>query len=80
MSPSRRDWIWRNGFAECAMLPSSRKWTAANQEIGEKMGYSPSSARQAVSQFLRSGDPQIGMLRRFADAMGISLVTLLKKE
>lgn len=47
------------------------------QEIGEKMGYSPSSARQAVSQFLRSGDPQIGMLRRFAGAMGISLRTLI---
>ena len=47
------------------------------QQIGEKMGYAPSSARQAVSQFLRSGDPQIGMLRRFAGAMGISVLTLL---
>ena len=50
------------------------------QQIGEKMGYSPPSARQAVSQFLRSGDPQVGMLRRFAAAMGISLLTLLKDE
>jgi transcriptional regulator with XRE-family HTH domain len=50
------------------------------QEIGEKMGYLPPSARQAVSQFLKSGDPQIGMLRRFANAMGISLLTLLKDE
>jgi transcriptional regulator with XRE-family HTH domain len=48
-------------------------------EIGERMGYAESSARQAVSQFLRSGDPQISMLRRFADAMGISLRTLLDK-
>lgn len=47
-------------------------------EIGQRMGYAPQSARQAVSQFLKSGDPQIGMLRRFANAMGISLVTLLK--
>lgn len=48
------------------------------QQIGEAMGYPPASARQAVSQFLKSGDPQIGMLRRFASAMGISLGTLLK--
>lgn len=48
------------------------------QEIGEAMGYSQASARQAVSQFLKSGDPQISMLRRFAQAMGISLGTLLK--
>lgn len=47
------------------------------QQIGERMGYTPASARQAVSQFLRTGDPQISMLRRFADAMGISLHTLL---
>ena len=50
------------------------------QQIGERMGNSPKSARQAVSQFLRSGDPQIGTLRRFADAMGISLQTLLKDQ
>ena len=38
------------------------------QELGERMGYAPASARQAVSQFLKSGDPQISMLRRFAKA------------
>ena len=48
------------------------------QQIGEAMGYPPASARQAVSQFLKSGDPQISMLRRFASAMGISLGALLK--
>jgi transcriptional regulator with XRE-family HTH domain len=48
------------------------------QQIGEAMGYPPASARQAVSQFLKSGDPQISMLRRFADAMGIALSTLLR--
>jgi len=48
------------------------------QELGEKMGYSPKSARQGASQFLRSGDPQISSLRRFAEAMGISLQTLLR--
>lgn len=48
------------------------------QAMGEKMGYAPESARQSVSQFLKSGDPQISMLRRFAKAVGISLTTLLK--
>jgi transcriptional regulator with XRE-family HTH domain len=47
------------------------------QELGEKMGYAPQTARQAVSQFLKSGDPQISMLRRFAKAMGISVRSLL---
>jgi transcriptional regulator with XRE-family HTH domain len=47
------------------------------QELGERMGYAPSTARQSVSQFLKSGDPQIGMLRRFAHALGISVKSLL---
>jgi transcriptional regulator with XRE-family HTH domain len=47
------------------------------QELGERMGYAPGSARQAVSQFLKSGDPQISMLRRFAKAIGISVRSLL---
>ena len=47
-------------------------------DIEEAMGYPPASARQAVSQFLKSGDPQINMFRRFTEAMGISVGTLLK--
>ena len=47
------------------------------QQLGEKMGYAPTSARQAVFQFLKSGDPQVSMLRRFAEAMGISVKSLL---
>ena len=47
------------------------------QELGEKMGYQPTSARQAVSQFLKSGDPQVGMLRRFAKAMGVKIDSLI---
>jgi transcriptional regulator with XRE-family HTH domain len=49
----------------------------SQQELGEKMGYAPASARQAVSQFLKSGDPQISMLRRFAKAVGVKLDALL---
>jgi len=47
------------------------------QELGEKMGYAPTTARQAVSQFLKSGNPQIGMLRRFAKAVGVKLETVM---
>lgn len=47
------------------------------QELGKRMGYQPTTARQAVSQFLRSGDPQIGMLRKFAKAMGVGLESLI---
>ena len=49
----------------------------SQQELGEKMGYAPTTARQAVSQFIRSSDPQIGMLRKFAKAMGIKVESLL---
>lgn len=48
------------------------------QQLGEKMGYAPTTARQAVSRFLKSGDPQISMLRRFAEALGISVATLIR--
>ena len=48
------------------------------QELGERMGYAQASARQAVSQFLKSGDPQISMLRRFAKALGISVKALVQ--
>jgi transcriptional regulator with XRE-family HTH domain len=64
--------------------PSMRKVRRAykhsgltQQQIGEKMGYAPTTARQAVSQFLKSGDPQIGMLRRFARAVGVKLESLI---
>lgn len=69
---------------EDPVMPAVRRYVERSgltyQEIGERMGYGPASARQAVSQFLRSGDPQISSLRRFAKAMGIRLQTLLKEE
>lgn len=47
-------------------------------QLGEKMGYPPNSARQSAHQFLGAGDPQISVLRRFAKAVGTSVVRLLK--
>ena len=69
-------------ISEDPVMESVRKRIADSgltyQQIGEKMGYGREVARQAVSQFLKSGNPRIDRLRRFADAMGISLTTLLK--
>jgi transcriptional regulator with XRE-family HTH domain len=42
-------------------------------ELGKRMGYSDDVARKAVWQFLRSKDPRIGMLRRFAAAADVPL-------
>ena len=49
-------------------------WTM--QRLGERMGYPAASARKSVSQFLKSHDPHIGMLRRFAKAVGLSVIDL----
>jgi transcriptional regulator with XRE-family HTH domain len=52
-------------------------WT--QQKLGEAMGYGVDSARKSISQFLRSKDPQISMLRRFAKAVKVSLATIVKE-
>ena len=48
------------------------------QELGEAMGYAPSTARQAVSQFLKSNDPRISMVLKFAHATGKKITDFLK--
>jgi transcriptional regulator with XRE-family HTH domain len=59
-----------------------RKWVAESgltqQVLGERMGYPEATARQSVSQFLKSVDPRIGTIRRFCRAAGIPLKSLLK--
>ena len=50
-------------------------WT--QQKLGEAMGYPAPSARKSVSQFLRSHDPSISVLRRFAKAAGLPLGQLI---
>jgi transcriptional regulator with XRE-family HTH domain len=47
------------------------------QVIGERMGYPASSARKSVSQFLKSTNPTIGVLTRFAKAMKVKVERLL---
>jgi len=53
-------------------------WT--QQRLGEAMGYPEESARKSVSQFLKSRDPQVSMLRRFAKAVGVTVVALVREE
>lgn len=49
-------------------------------DLGIAMGYDADTARQSVFQFLKSGDPRISMLRRFAKAVGVPLADLLDEK
>lgn len=62
---------------EIWLQKKSAGWTM--QRLGIEMGYKPESARKSVSQFLKSHDPQVSMLRRFAKAVGVKLTTLVKE-
>lgn len=48
-------------------------------ELGQKMGYEGDIARKSAWQFLnKTSDPRLSMLRRFAEAIGKSVVDLVK--
>jgi transcriptional regulator with XRE-family HTH domain len=40
-------------------------------ELGRLMGYPEETARQSAWQFMKTNDPRMSMLRKFADAMGV---------
>jgi hypothetical protein len=42
-------------------------------ELGRRMGYGDDTARQSAWQFMRTGDPRMSMLRKFAEAMGVTV-------
>ena len=48
--------------------------------LGVAMGYEESIARQSAFQFMKSGDPRISMLRRFAKAMDVPLADLIDEK
>jgi transcriptional regulator with XRE-family HTH domain len=48
-----------------------------HQVIGERMRYPKKSARKSVSQFLNSTNPSLGMLIRYAKAIGVKPRDLL---
>ncbi len=48
------------------------------QEIGDAMGYPAETARKTARQFLnQTNDPRLGMLRKFAEAMGVTVRDLV---
>lgn len=58
-----------------------RAWYEKNkptlQELGLKMGFAEAQAKQAVFQFLKSKNPRIDTLRRFAKASGVPVEELI---
>jgi transcriptional regulator with XRE-family HTH domain len=43
-------------------------------ELGQRMGYAGDTARKSAWQFLnKTADPRLSMLRKFAEAIGVSL-------
>ena len=49
-------------------------------EVGQDMGYSKDVARKAVWQFLKTSDPRLSMLRKFAKAMDTSVEELIAEK
>jgi len=47
--------------------------------LGLAMGYEAATARQAAFQFMKTDDPRLSMLRRFAKAMGIPIEELVSE-
>ncbi|WP_425616675.1 hypothetical protein NA78x_000327 [Anatilimnocola sp. NA78] len=50
-----------------------------SSDLAKPMGYKGDTARKSVNQFLKCRDPQISMLRRFADAVGVALSTIVRE-
>lgn len=48
-------------------------------ELGQRMGYSGTIARKSAWQFLnKTIDPRLSMIQKFADALSVSLVDVVK--
>jgi transcriptional regulator with XRE-family HTH domain len=48
-------------------------------ELGHRMGYSGAAARKSAWQFLnRTNDPRLSMLRKFSEAINLSLRDIFK--
>ena len=52
-------------------------WTL--DRLGQAMGYPEDAAKQAAHQFLKSDDPRISSVQRFARAVGVSVATLTRE-
>ncbi len=62
-------------------MARAREWVTAQgitlHELGIRMGFDESVARQSAFQFLKSKDPRISTLRRFAKAAGVPVEQLV---
>jgi len=71
-------------FREDPSMNRVRQWLEKSgltmHELGLRMGYDEQTARKAVWQFLRTADPRVGMLRKFAAAAGVPLVELVAEK
>ena len=48
-------------------------------ELGERMGYTGDAARKSAWQFLnKTSDPRLSTLQRFADAVNVNIVKLVR--
>jgi transcriptional regulator with XRE-family HTH domain len=67
--------------SEDPVMARVRAWFEASgltlNELGLKMGYGEEIARKSVWQFLKSKDPRVGMLRKFALAANIPITELV---
>jgi transcriptional regulator with XRE-family HTH domain len=52
----------------------------SRQELGERMGYAPDTARKSVWQFFRTADPRVSMVVKFAKAVGVPIESLIREE
>lgn len=50
----------------------------SQHELGIRMGYPEESARKSVWQFLKTEDPRLSMLVRFAKAIGVPITDLVQ--
>jgi transcriptional regulator with XRE-family HTH domain len=50
------------------------------EQLGLDMGYPQETARQSAWQFMKTNDPRLSMLRRFARAMGLSVEELVRER
>jgi transcriptional regulator with XRE-family HTH domain len=49
------------------------------EDLGRRMGYGENTARKSAWQFLnKTTDPRLSMLQRFANAINVTLVDIVK--
>jgi transcriptional regulator with XRE-family HTH domain len=50
------------------------------EQLGLDMGYPQGTARQSAWQFMKTNDPRLSMLRKFAKAVGVTMAELFAEK